>query len=277
MQEQRARGVPAAWHAEVFLAYASEDASLALAMKSAVETCARSKQAGTVFVTPWELAIRSVSESTLRNLSDATQQYHFGIILYTPAVKTEIRNSERWVARDNVVFETGLFIGAKGTERTIILLPEGYEVVPSDLAGIVGIQYALDDFKKEEILDRQTSTLLTAGGRIVERIANVMSQPPAASHPGEGKTSSSAGVPPGPASPLDLYSTGLRLDASRGNLKPLGENIKRGRLVVHAIHGIGQVEAFDPPGSQPRYITVRFGSVTGVSDISDLFLPPGDG
>jgi predicted nucleotide-binding protein len=276
MQEQPARGVPAAWHAEVFLAYAHEDEGLALAVKSAVETCARSAQAGTVFVTPWPLAIQSLTESTLRNLSDATN-CDFGIILYTPAGKTETGNTERWVARDNVVFETGLFIGAKGAERTIILLPEGHEVAPSDLAGIVGVVYPLDDFRKAETVDRRTSILLTSGGRIVERIANVMSQPPAASHPGDGKTSSSAGPPPGPDSPSDLYTTGLRLDASRGHLKPVGENITRGRLVVHALHGIGLVEAFDPPGSQTRYVTVRFGSVTGVYDISDLYLPPGDG
>lgn len=276
MQEQPARAAPGAWHAEVFLAYASEDENLALAVKAAVEDRARSAQAGSVFVMPWPLAIRSLSESTLQNLWENTQKCHFGIVLYTPADKTETRNTERWVARDNVVLETGLFIGAKGAAHTIILLPEGHDVAPSDLAGIVGIRYSLEDFKRADTVDRQTSALLTPGGRIVERIAKVMSQSAAAPQPGDGTASNRTETSAAPISPLDLYSAGLMLDAARGNLEPLKGDIRRGRLVVHPLHGVGRVVAFDPPGAQPRYITVWFGSAPGVCDMSELFLTPGD-
>ncbi len=50
------------------------------------------------------------------------------------------------------------------------------------------------------------------------------------------------------------------------------DQITRGRLVVHAIHGLGQIVGYDPPNSTPRYVTVRFGtSMTGVVDMLELF------
>jgi predicted nucleotide-binding protein len=45
------------------------------------------------------------------------------------------------IPRDNVIFELGLFIGALGKERTFLVCPEDAPRLPSDLQGIVHVQY----------------------------------------------------------------------------------------------------------------------------------------
>jgi hypothetical protein len=62
-------------------------------------------------------------------------------------------------------------------------------------------------------------------------------------------------------------------EAAQNNLLGLQEeDLIRGRLVVHALYGVGQVMAFDPPGQRPCYVTVRFSSSTGVFDMAELFV-----
>jgi hypothetical protein len=61
-------------------------------------------------------------------------------------------------------------------------------------------------------------------------------------------------------------------DAAQDNLTGLQvRDLRRGKLVVHALHGVGQIMAFDPP-----YVTVRFSSSSppGVFDIAELFVTP---
>jgi hypothetical protein len=59
--------------------------------------------------------------------------------------------------------------------------------------------------------------------------------------------------------------------AALGKLAPVAEDFSAGRIVVHAIYGIGRVMGFDPEDADPRYVDVQFGSVIGRYKITELF------
>jgi predicted nucleotide-binding protein len=261
---------PGTWQAKVFLAYASEDKDVALAMQAAIDDYPSSKKGGTISVRPWQVA-DELSASILQNLQSKIRDNHFGIFIYTPVDREEGRESKR-KARDNVVFETGLFIGKKGTEHTIILLPKDHEVTPSDLAGIVCIEYPYDGVKGAADQTEGASILGPIGAKVANWIKKVMDQSsayqdePATGQPPSG---TSTGQPP---SALEMISAGLASQAAQNKLNRLDGDIWEGRLAVHAVYGVGRVMAWDPPEAKPRYITVQFGLVTGRFDMSELFV-----
>jgi len=69
---------------------------------------------------------------------DSLDDFDFGIFVFSPDDIVKMRGQEFQSARDNVLFELGLFIGRLGKERGIILLPRGQEDfhLPTDLLGI---------------------------------------------------------------------------------------------------------------------------------------------
>lgn len=265
---------PPGWNTKAFLAYASEDEDLARAAQDSMMTYQRNKKGGMIDVTPWPVAAEP-SESILKNLQDKLRSHDFGIFIYTPADTTEVRESKQPRARDNVVFETGLFMGMKGPNYTIILLPETHEVAPSDLTGIIGIKYAYDEVKGAMNHAGRTGRLGPASAKIVDKIRDVMDQPSTPqrqTEPGQLPSDTSIARP---TSPLEILGAGLGSDAARGRLTKLDdENVWQGRFVVHAVHGVGQIMGYDLPNERPRFITVRFGSDIGVFAMSQLFLAP---
>jgi predicted nucleotide-binding protein len=69
-----------------------------------------------------------LTDSIFNNILSTMTGTDFGVFLYSPV---DVK------ARDNVVFESGLFIGMKKADHAIILLPKNYSVEPSDLHGIL--------------------------------------------------------------------------------------------------------------------------------------------
>jgi CAP12/Pycsar effector protein, TIR domain len=56
-----------------------------------------------------------------------------------------IRDVEKRVARDNVVFELGLFIGRLGQEQSFIIKPRGEELhLPTDIMGLTPLDFPID-------------------------------------------------------------------------------------------------------------------------------------
>ncbi len=60
----------------------------------------------------------------------------------------EEENNKSFVARDNVLFEAGMFCGAKG-KNGVVLYSVGKTLIPSDLAGITVIKDDMCQDKKE--------------------------------------------------------------------------------------------------------------------------------
>lgn len=88
-------------------------------------------------VSPWPAGTFKLSSTAVDDLTIKASSVDFALFVFSPEDLVVIRNKAEHVARDNVVFELGLFIGAIGRERCFILKPRGQELhLPSDLAGI---------------------------------------------------------------------------------------------------------------------------------------------
>jgi hypothetical protein len=85
----------------------------------------------------WDQGVFGLSQGTLESLVLALDRFDFAVLVLTPDDLTIKRGDSKRTARDNVIFELGLFAGGIGRERTFMVFdrtepPE----LPSDLAGI---------------------------------------------------------------------------------------------------------------------------------------------
>src|SRR6266571_781473 len=253
-------------YARIFLAYASEDAVIADAVQGNLERAGRSR-GHRLLITKWELTGK-LGESTLKGLLEQANKNDFGIFLLTPIDPSNLRGANRLIARDNVVFELGLFTGHKGTSRALMLRPEGSgNAMPSDLAGIHALEYAPADSP-----DDWNSVVNTACVDAVAHIIEEMEREANARATTKSQAPTTEPAPSNSMSALEKLAASLIADASRGRLAPItATSLRRGLLVVHGLHGIGQVVAFDPKTSTELYVTVDFGSATGVVSIDELY------
>lgn len=83
-----------------------------------------------------------LGEATLEALEAAVLEYHSGIFVFTPDDQLSSRGRDGLVARDNVLFELGMFVGRLGRRKSFVLQSGPYGIMlPSDLNGITTAQY----------------------------------------------------------------------------------------------------------------------------------------
>ena len=98
-----------------------------------------------VHCTLWRAGTFKLSSQTIDDLVKKSSTVDFAVFVFTPDDLVTIREKEHVTARDNVIFELGLFIGAIGKERCYIVKPRGVEMhLPSDLLGMNAADYAID-------------------------------------------------------------------------------------------------------------------------------------
>jgi hypothetical protein len=120
----------------VFIGSSVEGLPIARALQRILEDEMRTEvwDQGTVF---------GLGDSTLEALERAVLSYDFGVFVFTPDDELVVRGYKKTVARDNVVFELGLFVGKHTRRRAFALCPAGASLaLPSDLAGITTARYA---------------------------------------------------------------------------------------------------------------------------------------
>jgi predicted nucleotide-binding protein len=109
-----------------------------------------------------------LGSATLEALEAAVESYDFGIFVFTPDDEITVRDKTKPAARDNVIFEAGLFIGKIGRRRSFIVRPRNVQMqVPSDLNGITLADY---DSSKTNV----TAAVGTACTKNRESIKNVV-------------------------------------------------------------------------------------------------------
>ncbi len=93
--------------------------------------------------TVWTQGVFSVSTYTLDSLINAVRQNDFGIFIFSPDDVKLIRQNQVLAARDNVILETGLFIGRYGKGRNFIIAPRGVPEfkLPTDFLGLTLADY----------------------------------------------------------------------------------------------------------------------------------------
>jgi predicted nucleotide-binding protein len=78
-----------------------------------------------------------LGQATIESLEAAVNKYDVGVFVFTPDDELLSRKSKKTVARDNVIFESGLFIGKLTRFKAFIVQPSKNRVaVPSDLKGL---------------------------------------------------------------------------------------------------------------------------------------------
>ena len=141
----------------MFLGSSTEGLAIAQAIQAELEHDVES--------TIWSQGVFGLSAGTLDVLVDASRTYQFAALILTP---DDVINSRGWMnlcARDNVLFELGLFIGALGANRVFIVRTEDTIHLPSDIAGIT----------PSKILRRSDGNLQAAVGPTCSRIRTIIS------------------------------------------------------------------------------------------------------
>jgi len=92
--------------------------------------------------TVWCDGIFGLSSSATESLMKEVRSSDFGIFVFSPDDATVMRGKLFNVARDNVVYELGLFSGALGPERCFFVTPLDSDIhLPSDLLGMTAGGY----------------------------------------------------------------------------------------------------------------------------------------
>lgn len=93
-------------------------------------------------VTVWSDGVFLASRYPVESLEQQLDESDFAIAIASPDDMVESRGKSIATARDNVIFEIGLFIGRLGRKRSLLLEPRGEAIrLPSDLSGITTISY----------------------------------------------------------------------------------------------------------------------------------------
>lgn len=108
---------------------------------------------------PWtEKGLFEANEHTLERLVLEAQRADFGIFVLAKDDLLETRNQILAAARDNVIYELGLFTGAIGRKRTIMVVEAGV-TPPSDLKGITYLQFHREGWFKKKLKFNSTDEI----------------------------------------------------------------------------------------------------------------------
>jgi hypothetical protein len=92
-------------------------------------------------VTVWKNGFK-LSSSSIDSLVEKSTIMDFAIFVFTPDDVATIRDQSKYIVRDNVLFELGLFTGTLGKERCFIVKPRDVELhFPTDLLGLTPADY----------------------------------------------------------------------------------------------------------------------------------------
>lgn len=196
------------------------------------------------------------------SLIERTHQNDFAVFVFSADDLVASRDESSAAPRDNVVFELGLFSGVMGRRRVFVVEPKVTTVkIPSDLVGIETASYAPpeaapDDRRWESALAPAARTIRQAIKRelaLVERAVDLEKVVPSSSI-------------------RDLLASAAIEDARGGRLRGATGTMP-GDVVVHRLHGVGQVVGFDPEVKGLRVVRVQFDSGLAAIPAAELFDP----
>lgn len=110
----------------VFVGSSAEQLSLAYAIQKCL--------AHDGDVTVWTQGVFGISKSALESLLAVLDRMDYGVFVFAPDDLVTVRGKKLMAARDNVVFELGLFMMRLGRGHGFVVAPEGHNLrVPTDL------------------------------------------------------------------------------------------------------------------------------------------------
>lgn len=104
-----------------------------------------------------------LSQTNIHTLIDKAKQSDFGIFVFGADDLISSKGKRTEGPRDNVVFETGLFIGACGLDRTFVLTEGDMKLkIPSDLDGVITGHFFIPDTRSPRIDARSLKRIVNA-------------------------------------------------------------------------------------------------------------------
>jgi predicted nucleotide-binding protein len=140
----------------VFIGSSTEGLDIARHLQSDLESTGR------CIVSRWDQGIFEPSSYTIPQLAHAASEADFAVLIATADDILQSRGVQRAVARDNVYFELGLFIGALGLSRTYIMAAAPNLHLPSDLQGLTYLPYRDRDDKNIRAAVNDATIQITA-------------------------------------------------------------------------------------------------------------------
>lgn len=108
----------------------------------------------------WHDNFFELNESYFASLTEGAILFDYGIFIASADDMVRSRDVEKQAARDNIIFEFGLYLGKLGKERSFFLKERGLDL-PSDLEGIKLLEFDnSDDDKLESTLSNIASVLI---------------------------------------------------------------------------------------------------------------------
>lgn len=124
--------------AQVFIASSKEALPIARAIQQNLEPNTE--------VTRWDHEVFKPTTYALESLLEAVKKVDFAILVLSPDDIIRMRGRQSRVARDNIIFELGLFIGSLGRDNIFMVAPSSSHSmrIPSDLHGLMFVTYDPD-------------------------------------------------------------------------------------------------------------------------------------
>jgi CRP/FNR family cyclic AMP-dependent transcriptional regulator len=98
--------------------------------------------AASVIVRVWPHGVFKPSNFPIEDLEEQLERADFALLVFGPDDRVLSRRVFSRAPRDNVILETGLFMGALRRQRTLILKSRGLSIkMPSDLLGLTPIEF----------------------------------------------------------------------------------------------------------------------------------------
>ena len=90
----------------------------------------------------WTNQVFGATQFPVEALEAQLERADFALLVLSADDRLRSRGTEQDAPRDNVVFELGLFMGALGRERSLMLAPRGARLrIPSDLLGLTPVEF----------------------------------------------------------------------------------------------------------------------------------------
>jgi phosphoserine phosphatase len=150
----------------VFVGSSREGKELAEALQSLLED--------EVDITIWTQGVFEPSSTAIESLEQASRGFDFAVLVLTADDQVVHRGATYAVPRDNLIFELGLFTGALGRQRCLMVAPSGTIKLPSDLGGVGVAQY--NDQRTDENWQAALQTAATSIRRRIRSLSPSMPQ-----------------------------------------------------------------------------------------------------
>lgn len=150
-----------------------------------VAACVQQEMADEVEATGWWQGVFGLSEATVESLEEEATTFDFAVLVATADDPGRKRGRRSFFARDNVVFEVGLFMGILGRRRTFVLLERDDALeLPTDLAGMTVARFSRRDGENLRAAVGPACTELKAAIRKIWGVPSYAPEAPSAAEQG---------------------------------------------------------------------------------------------